>query len=647
MSYKALYRAYRPQSFVEVAGQKHVTKTFQNALKNGKITHAYLFSGPRGTGKTSVAKIIANVVNCDNYPISEPCGECDNCLTIQKGMFADILEIDAASNNGVDEIREIRDKVKYTPSQGKYKVYIIDEVHMLSIGAFNALLKTLEEPPSHVIFILATTEPHKIPATILSRCQRFDFKEISLKDIKKKLHEIIEKENIQASLEAVDAIAEAAEGGMRDALSLLDQAISYADASLTDKDVHAVAGTVSYPRIISILNDIADSNVYNALTVVDKLIEDGKEVSRINHQMIIFLKDLLVYKNVSSDTFFKTIYQNEEFMALAQKLTNEIVFYYIECLTNSQREMRFTNNPRTFLELTLIKMTDKVQQGESGIIKRIEALESKIDSTKLETQPVQEVKKQVVETPKVDVVVNESPEEVIDNKEVIEPTKIDQETNLEEPKQEIPVHEESKDEIIEEPVNEEVKPQEAKVDEPKVEQEPEVFETVTKVPVDIFDVKLITENMNRAMSDKVVAKENRELLQQHWNQINIKADPNVFALAKEFSSGKIVLATSDFFIITYDHVIKVNKVMRSDSRQKVEKLLFDVYSKTWSYLALPHDLWLQKRQEYYDQFSVGILEPNLKPIEYPGLEVIEYKREVPEVVEKAINLFGEDKISIK
>ena len=282
MAYKALYRAYRPKNFSEVAGQKHVSRTFRNALKDNKITHAYLFSGPRGTGKTSIAKIIANTVNCLDYPVSEPCGVCENCLSIEKGMFTDIIEIDAASNNGVDEIREIRDKVKYTPSQGKYKVYIIDEVHMLSIGAFNALLKTLEEPPSHVIFILATTEPHKIPATIHSRCQRFDFKEISIKDIKSKVKEIIDKENVHVNLEALDAIAEAAEGGMRDALSLLDQAISYSDDRVTEADVHAVAGTVSDVKIIELFSHVSQSDVVKALSVLNQLVEDGKEVKVID-----------------------------------------------------------------------------------------------------------------------------------------------------------------------------------------------------------------------------------------------------------------------------------------------------------------------------------------------------------------------------
>ena len=233
VSYQALYRVWRPQNFIDVVGQEHVTKTLQNALLQDKISHAYLFSGPRGTGKTSAAKILAKAVNCERAPVAEPCNECSACLGITDGSISDVIEIDAASNNGVEEIRDIRDKVKYAPSSVKYKVYIIDEVHMLSIGAFNALLKTLEEPPKHVIFILATTEPHKIPLTIISRCQRFDFKRITAKAIVNRMKLIASETGVECDEEALQIIARAAEGGMRDALSLLDQAISFSNEKVT------------------------------------------------------------------------------------------------------------------------------------------------------------------------------------------------------------------------------------------------------------------------------------------------------------------------------------------------------------------------------------------------------------------------------
>ncbi|XMB86234.1 DNA polymerase III subunit gamma/tau [Mycoplasmatota bacterium WC44] len=590
MSYKALYRAYRPRKFNEVAGQLHVTKTFQNALRNNRITHAYLFSGPRGTGKTSIAKIISNTVNCLNFPISEPCGVCDNCLSIKKGMYNDIIEIDAASNNGVDEIREIRDKVKYTPSQGKYKVYIIDEVHMLSIGAFNALLKTLEEPPSHVIFILATTEPHKIPATIHSRCQRFDFKEISLKDIRKRLKIIIDKEDIKVSLEAIDAIAEAAEGGMRDALSLLDQAISYSEDIVEDSDVHAVAGTVSDLMIINIFKNISNNNVVNALNIIEELIENGKEIHRINHQMIIFLKDLLVFKNVSGDNFKKTVFGHQEFIDLAETVTNEMIFFYVECLSKSQNDMRFTNNPRTYLELTLIKMTDTVQQGESALYQRIEALEKKIEARHIPQKKIEEVKdKPLVEKSK-------------------QPTKVEVE---------------------------------------ELEDFNLFEETTKKVEVNVFDVNLISNILSEAMSKKSEARDHKQKLLDLWSQINLKAEPHIFAVAKEFSLGEIVVAQEDYFIITFDHVVTVNKLMRRDVTKKITMLLKDIYKKDYKYMALPKEVWMQKRKEYVDQFSVGITLPKLSPIEYPGLEIKEEKKEEPEIVKRATDLFGEAIINIK
>ena len=272
MAYVALYRAYRPQKFSEVVGQENIIKTLQNAIKLNKVAHAYLFCGPRGTGKTTLAKIMAKAMNCEHGPTADPCCECEICQGIQKGTVSDVIEIDAASNNGADDIRSLRETVKFLPAQGKYKIYIIDEVHMLSNAAFNALLKTLEEPPKHIIFILATTEPYKLPNTILSRCQRFDFQAISVNDILRRLKIVANEENVKITDEALHQIAASAEGGMRDALSLFDQCISYSiNPEITIDDVLQVSGNISYVKIIELLNACKSDSETNAIMILNSI----------------------------------------------------------------------------------------------------------------------------------------------------------------------------------------------------------------------------------------------------------------------------------------------------------------------------------------------------------------------------------------
>lgn len=350
MAYVALYRAYRPKTFEEVAGQKVIVKTLQNAMMHQKIQHAYLFSGPRGTGKTSIAKIFAKAVNCLNPQNGSPCNACEMCLGIEDNSIPDVIEIDAASNNGVDEIRELRDKVKYMPAKGKYKVYIVDEVHMLTPGAFNALLKTLEEPPKHIIFILATTEVHKIPPTILSRCQRFDFKNIETKDMVEKLNIIIEKEGISIDKDAVIAIAENAEGGLRDAISLLDQAISYADHTITEDDVHQVSGTVSKTALSEILLAINNKEVTKAIVTLRDLIAEGKEISRIVTDLILALRDILLEKT--------TQVEMQKYQELLSIFPIEKIYFYLDVLNELQQDMKWTHQKKAYVELAFIKMME-------------------------------------------------------------------------------------------------------------------------------------------------------------------------------------------------------------------------------------------------------------------------------------------------
>lgn len=377
MSYVALYREFRPQSFSEVVGQEHITRTLKNAILQGRLAHAYLFCGPRGTGKTTIAKILAKAVNCQTgwtsqpalsteklsleggaSPSGEPCNRCETCRRITEGTSMDVLEIDAASNRGIDEIRDLRDKVKYAPAGCRYKVYIIDEVHMLTTEAFNALLKTLEEPPGHALFILATTDPQKVPLTVLSRCQRFDFHRFTSAEITARLREVVAKSGITAEEEALSFIARGAEGGMRDALSLLDQVISFCGNEVTLAGALSVLGTAPYDLLADVTGAMARRDSVSGLKIVHDLVRQGRDVRQFLRDLMAYLRNLLLVKVCRDPGDLLDLPPSEEprLKELAGQFSVERISGVLKALAEADNEIKWASQPRLLLEMTLIKI---------------------------------------------------------------------------------------------------------------------------------------------------------------------------------------------------------------------------------------------------------------------------------------------------
>ncbi|MCH5252928.1 MAG: DNA polymerase III subunit gamma/tau [Lachnospiraceae bacterium] len=380
MSYQALYRKYRPRDFSSVRGQEHIVTTLANQIRADRVGHAYLFCGTRGTGKTTVAKIFAKAVNCEHPTEHGPCGECAMCRAIENQTSMNVVEIDAASNNRVDDIRQVIDEVQYSPAEGKYKVYIIDEVHMLSTSAFNALLKTLEEPPSYLIFILATTEAHKIPLTILSRCQRYDFKRIGVETIAGRLKELLDTEGVEAEERALTYIAKQADGALRDGLSLLEQCISfYFGQTLTYENVLKVLGAVDQRVYSELMEALVRGSVEQVIEVIGRVIEQGKDLTQFTNEFVWYLRNLLVVKTAkeAGQLIDMSEENRQELNQYADEIETEMLFRYIRILSDLANEMKYGNNKRVLLEVALIKLCrPQMEKDYESLLNRVHNLEA-------------------------------------------------------------------------------------------------------------------------------------------------------------------------------------------------------------------------------------------------------------------------------
>nr|WP_318000521.1 DNA polymerase III subunit gamma/tau [uncultured Faecalibacillus sp.] len=588
MSYKALYRTYRPQTFEDVAGQSHVTITLKNAIKENRIAHAYLFAGPRGTGKTTIAKILAKAINCTGD--QPPCNECPNCKAITQGDHPDVIEIDAASNNGVNEVRDLIDKVKYAPINAKYKVYIIDEVHMMTPEAFNALLKTLEEPPAHIVFILATTEPHKILPTIISRCQRFDFKRVDEKDIINRLEYVLKEEKVDYEEDALEIISKLADGGMRDALSILEQCLAY-DRHLTVENINKVYGLLSNDEKIRLIKLLLTKDMKNVLKTLDHMMSLSIDLKRLTQDLIDVLKDVIIFKNTEDLSLLFVLHKNDIQKIVPYMLVEE-AFQMIDIFMDASSHYGQAVDSSTYFELALLKICNQIEN---------------------------EHKEVVVEEPTI--IEDVSHETLVEEKtEVVEKT-------IEEVKP-IIEHQEAK-----ETHEEEIKEEEKQV-EVSEEKEPQPEKLPSQIEVDFNDILNILVQAKRTVLNDIQDK--WPVIRRYCYNLNTAKYANMLCDAKPVAAGE------KGFILTLKYQPEVNNVNYTENYYPLKSFLKEVLGSDYDFIAVMEDEWPHMRQKFI-QLNKEKKLPQPQPIVLHHID--EYHEPVVELTEAqqyAIDMFGDD-----
>ena len=634
MSYKALYRSYRPQTFGEVAGQEHIVTTLKNAIKENRISHAYLFAGPRGTGKTTVAKLLAKALNCTGE--NPPCDQCPNCKAITVGEHPDVIEIDAASNNGVDEVRDLIDKVKYAPINGKYKVYIIDEVHMMSTGAFNALLKTLEEPPAHIVFVLATTEPHKILPTIISRCQRFDFKKVENHDIISRLEYVLKSENKKYELPALESVAKLAEGGMRDALSILEQCLAY-NNELTVESVNMVYGLLSMDNKISFIKQLLSKDIKGVLTSLDNMLSGSIDIKRLTFDLVDVLKDIIIYKN-TQDVSILFVLTQQDVDNLAPYILVEEAFEIIDILIEASSHYSQSLDANTYFELAMLKICNRIKEENKLAIDNSKAIEQ------VNILPVKDTAKAIPVVEETDSL----PEEVIED-EIIE--------------EELNKGVIEYDPEIEESIPEELKTKADDITETVVPEE--VAEGTLETVISNSDVSLpVGEDISQEIDENIIVNKSPENIEVSFSDILnilVQADRRVLNDIKEkwtviaryrfnlntakFASmlcdGKPVAAAPGGIIVAFEHQPNVNEVNETQNYYQLKNFLKEVLGENYDFIAIKNSLWPDMRSKYIDMNRAGTL-PAPEPIVLHHIGEFKEKRaELNDAQAMAVELFGD------